>query len=157
MSCGGEQPLSAYLDGELDAAARAVVEEHLRTCGDCRAELQFLRETSQQLRDYPFENLSPAELDRIHAAVSESVEEPRLLRIGGTIGVLAASVLIVGMAWLKALPTSSPATPDGQIIASAPSESWERMAMTLRPEPILSNDADWMLEQLALGPEDGQP
>jgi anti-sigma factor RsiW len=35
--------LSAYLDGELDAAAREQVESHLAACPICAVELESLR------------------------------------------------------------------------------------------------------------------
>jgi len=38
-----ESELLAYLDGELDAATRAAVEEHLAHCADCAAHLNKLR------------------------------------------------------------------------------------------------------------------
>ena len=36
--------LNAYVDAELDASARADVERHLETCGECRATVDDLRE-----------------------------------------------------------------------------------------------------------------
>jgi anti-sigma factor RsiW len=45
--------LSAYLDGELSAGDAAAVEEHLRTCPACRAELDALSRVRQLLRHLP--------------------------------------------------------------------------------------------------------
>jgi hypothetical protein len=42
--------LSAYVDGELDAAERARVDAHLPACSDCRATLDALRATVTELR-----------------------------------------------------------------------------------------------------------
>ncbi len=36
--------LSAYLDGELDGAARAIADAHMATCAECRAALEDLRQ-----------------------------------------------------------------------------------------------------------------
>jgi anti-sigma factor RsiW len=38
-----EELLHPYLDGELDAAGRAAVDEHLKSCDDCRQTLEHLQ------------------------------------------------------------------------------------------------------------------
>jgi hypothetical protein len=45
--------LSAYLDGELDAAARAAVDAHLRDCAACRQELEDLAMVDSAARALP--------------------------------------------------------------------------------------------------------
>ena len=45
--------LSAYIDGEVSAAERALVERHLATCPTCTRDLQALRQTAQLLRQLP--------------------------------------------------------------------------------------------------------
>lgn len=149
--CDEQLLLSAYLDGELDAAARDRVEQHVRGCAACAAELGMLRDASRQLREYPFEGIRADELADLHRVVEEAGEQ-RIWRIGGTIGLIAASVMIIGMAWLKALPAPSGAAGATVAVQSAkPQAAWEKTAVTLRAEPLYSNDADWMLEQLAMG------
>ncbi|MFP2908626.1 anti-sigma factor family protein, partial [Pyxidicoccus sp. 3LFB2] len=37
MSCGFEEDLTAYVDGELPPARRVEVEAHLGACAGCRA------------------------------------------------------------------------------------------------------------------------
>ncbi len=44
--------LSAYLDGELDAAHRATLSAHLRECQDCRAVLEELRGITRWAESY---------------------------------------------------------------------------------------------------------
>ena len=105
--CDEQLLLSAYLDGELDAARADRVAQHVRGCTACAAELEMLRDASRQLREYPFEDITASELADLHRAVEEVGGEQRIWRIGGTIGLVAASVMIIGMAWLKALPAPS--------------------------------------------------
>src|SRR4029079_1855128 len=106
MSECDEQVLSAYVDGELDAAARERVEAHVQTCGGCAEEIRSLRETSRLLRGYPFADVDREELARAHEAIDEAVDQP-VWRLGFTLGVIAASVLIVSCAWLMELPSAS--------------------------------------------------
>ena len=47
------QLLSAYLDGQMDARERYLVEQHLSTCSACRHELESLRQTVRLLRQLP--------------------------------------------------------------------------------------------------------
>ena len=155
------QNLGAYHDGELADADRARVEAHLRTCESCRAELGAIREASRLLREARFDDLTAQELAGLHHAVDE-VDDYRVWRIGGTLGLIAASILIIGMAWLNALAAPGQNTTGGPTVAQTSSpQSWERTAVTLRVYPPLpSNDAaiqphddqaiDFMLEGLAM-------
>jgi anti-sigma factor RsiW len=43
--------LSKYADGEISVAERAAVDQHLRTCADCRALLDSFRKTNTLLDD----------------------------------------------------------------------------------------------------------
>jgi hypothetical protein len=45
-----QEQLSAYLEDELEAGARRVIEDHLRQCAGCRTELTLLRRTVATLR-----------------------------------------------------------------------------------------------------------
>jgi anti-sigma factor RsiW len=155
------QILGAYHDGELADADRLRVEAHLRECPSCATELAALGESSRLLREAPFDELTAADLSKIHDAVDD-IDDYRIWRIGGSLALVAASILIIGMAWLNAL--SSPARNISQTaVVSTPSssQSWERTAVTLRVYPPMpSNDAiqphddqlaDYMLEGLAMG------
>jgi len=147
------QLLAAYMDGELDAAAKARVEEHLKSRVMCAQELELLKSASQLISSYDFQDITDEEITRIHDAVDE-VADQRVWRIGGAMGLIAASVLIVSVAWLNVL---SPRT-QKNTVATAPAPAWERMAMSLRPE-LLPEDqneiqiaAQWMLDALS-GPK----
>jgi anti-sigma factor RsiW len=62
--------LSAYFDGELDAAQGRAFEDHLAACPDCTRELATLRELRTALRDESLRYGPPAGLDgRIRNAV----------------------------------------------------------------------------------------
>jgi len=59
------EQLSAYLEDELEAGARRVIEDHLRQCAGCRTELTLLRRTVATLRSLEELEVSP----RLAAAV----------------------------------------------------------------------------------------
>ncbi|QSQ19835.1 zf-HC2 domain-containing protein [Pyxidicoccus parkwayensis] len=60
MSCGFEEDLTAYLDGELPPARRGEVEAHLGTCAGCRATHALLRNAVARLAELPAYEPSPA-------------------------------------------------------------------------------------------------
>src|SRR2546421_3938207 len=105
--CPDEQVLGAYLDGELEAPRRAEVESHLRDCETCARQLELIAEASRSLRDYPFADITPDERIRLHQVIDAAMDRP-ILRIGGTLGLIAASILVVGLAWLHAIPAAAP-------------------------------------------------
>jgi len=98
--------LGVYLVGALDAQERAAVEEHLRDCPTCQAELAELAALPSMLErltidDFPLEPLvAPAGLfDRVAAQAREEQEEresSRLRRYRRLTAVAAAAVLVVG-------------------------------------------------------------
>ncbi len=55
-----KRALSAHLDGELDAAASAVVAAHLRECWECSGDAELLRMVKRSLR-----NLRERQADRL--------------------------------------------------------------------------------------------
>lgn len=156
MSDCDPQLLSAYIDGELLPVDRDRMEAHVRNCPACAQELELLRGLSSALRDVQFDELNASELRQIHSAIDESADQP-ILRLGLTLSAIAASILVVGSAWLMELPGAS-RTP---AVATTPSPSWEQMAMTLSPGPLMeaggggneiqlarADFADWMLDGL---------
>jgi anti-sigma factor RsiW len=168
-----EQTLSAYADGELSGGGRATVEAHLRECAECRGILEQIRESSRMLREYPFDDLRDEELAHAHAAIDDASDRP-ILRLGFSLGVIAASVLIVSCAWLYELRgdnrpdlpqqvvtrVAPPIAPNAPNAPNAPAPQWERMAMTLRADPLPhpgddtsrfadAKLADFMLDSLA--------
>lgn len=163
--------LAAYHDDELDAATRARVEAHVRQCATCARELESLRDTSQPFRPLRDVNLTRRQLAALHAAVDDAAaDDARFMRTAATLAVIAASVLLVSLAWLRVLtpaPTAPGAGPAGAVAASnwsSREQAWEHVAVTLRPDPLtlpITPDpdrqlaegydaalADWMLQGL---------
>jgi anti-sigma factor RsiW len=132
------QLLEAYRDGELDAAGRARVERHLAECPECARALAELSELSQMLSGYSFQDITEDELAAVHQAV-EDAQVQRVWRIGGSLGLVAASILIVSLAWLNAVPPA-PARLRPRMTVSAP--AWEQVATTLRAGPLPAGDAN---------------
>ncbi len=150
MSSCNASILNAYIDGELDPARRRELEQHLAACADCARELAGLREVTELFRSSPLPAIQSGELTRIHNAIDDDADRP-ILRLGGALGTIAASILIVASAWLMQLPSSPSKTLHPQSTASA--QAWEQVAMTLRVEPPSTmNDrielADAMLDGL---------
>ncbi|WP_164007511.1 anti-sigma factor family protein [Pyxidicoccus trucidator] len=59
MSCGFEEDLTAYVDGELPPARRVEVEAHLGTCAGCRATHALLGNAVARLAELPAFEPSP--------------------------------------------------------------------------------------------------
>ena len=59
MSCGIEQELTAYIDGELSTGQRQQLESHLAGCVGCRATLTLLRHAVARLSILPAFEPSP--------------------------------------------------------------------------------------------------
>jgi anti-sigma factor RsiW len=163
--CDFEQSLlSAYVDDELDPSACQRVEEHLHTCPSCAAQLQSLKNLAEAFATYPYPDLNSTELDRLHQVLDEEVDAP-VLRLAGSLSVVAASVLIVATAWLLELRSTQPvpvASPANVTLAPAP--AWEQVATSLHVDaPVYGGGignpmdrtqladaqiADWMLQGL---------
>lgn len=45
-----QRAVTAFVDGELDAAAAAAVEAHLRDCWDCSGDVELARMVKESLR-----------------------------------------------------------------------------------------------------------
>ena len=123
--CQFKTRLSAYHDAELCAADIEAVNEHLPTCETCSAELATIREVSSALATYEPESISQIELTRLHRAVDRA-DEGSVIRLAGMLAAVAASVLIICMAWMSQSPASS-------TIAHQPDQprvqGWENLAL----------------------------
>jgi hypothetical protein len=62
-----EELLSPYLEGELEAAEKALVEGHLRTCRACRLLAAALNETRGALAGFPELEVSPSLKTKLYA------------------------------------------------------------------------------------------
>lgn len=157
------QPLGAYFDCELAADARAAVDLHLLACADCRAELAMMQQGSRLLQGYVYDDLTATELTDLHAAVDAAIDESAYQPIGricAGVAVVAASLLLICSVWLTQMRDQPGGRRSGQEVHSlARAESWEQVAITLRPDPLPTNAADsihladasmtdWMLDGL---------
>ena len=174
--CDLQPLLGAYHDRELDAMDVAKIEDHLRACSRCTAELAALREISRRIASASLsaslDELDPAESTRLHQAVhaieGESDNQP-LYRIAGLFAALAASVLIVSGVWLLEIHPASQIAVQTPVVSelngrAVTAPEWERVAMSLRadPRPLVtgnslffalrySSTVDWMLNGLLPG------
>jgi anti-sigma factor RsiW len=104
--------IAAYIDGELEPGPRSALEEHVKLCADCAAELQaqrlFMCELDLALAS-PFDRAVPANFARVVAAHAESdmsgardrAEHARALRFCIVLGLSAFALL--GVASSKAV------------------------------------------------------
>jgi anti-sigma factor RsiW len=93
--------LSAYHDGELDAASRGEVERHLSECPACAVELAELKAMSNWFQAAPPQRLSQIARYRIHGQTDWVVKQD-LLRFARTVQAIAACVLVaasIGLMW----------------------------------------------------------
>jgi anti-sigma factor RsiW len=103
-SCPTSQQLSAFLDGEVEETRRAEIEEHLRDCPACAAELDRLQAVSRLLNSGLSNSagaarLSQIGLHRLHRRMDQAMEEG-FLRFVRVLNAIAACVLVAGSAWL---------------------------------------------------------
>ena len=98
-------------------------------------------------------------------------DDSRTMRLAATLVVLAASVMLVGLAWLQVLSHERGAPGPTRSVVSlhktqADDRTWERVAVTLQPDPLSlppptveqtaaalgePDLADWMLQGLESG------
>lgn len=62
-----EELLSAYLEGELSAAEKSLVESHLRTCQACALLYSAMRETQEALASFPEVEVSGSLMSKLYA------------------------------------------------------------------------------------------
>ena len=157
MSECDPQLLSAYHDGEISAPDRERLEQHVAQCAACAGALSRLRETSRLLAGYPEPEIDARTMDALHRAIDDASDEG-VWRLGVSLALVAASVVIIGLAWLREMPR--PAPPQPRAVATVAQPDWERVAMTLHTDtlPEQATDAtqladarmaDWMLEGLS--------
>jgi anti-sigma factor RsiW len=68
--------ISAYLDGELEAAACATIERHCGTCAACAAVVADLKQTAGLCRQVGTRPLPRPVLERARASVRRLLEDP---------------------------------------------------------------------------------
>jgi len=141
--CEQAERLSAYHDGELSGAARTEVEQHLRRCPACAAELNRLGRLSQLFSAAAEPRVPPEVLERLHAAVDvlPLAEIGRLARI---VAAIAAAILLVSSVWL--LRAGGAGEPKDQIPV------WETVAVVRQEVPVSAPEeqlAQWIVQDLS--------
>lgn len=99
-----------YASGRLDEADRALVEAHLETCEECRAELKLERRLAAELASIPLEALPGIK------ATPARASRPRWRSTAPWIGWAAAAALAIVV--LK--PWPAPQAPTYHTLSSAP-------------------------------------
>ena len=122
MTAPSEDLLSAYLDDELDAADRALVERRLEESAEWRTVLDELGETRSLLRGLPVRDAPPGFIDELLASDGPVADAPstvaapvpidakkrRRNRIAGWVAGGAAAAAIVAVVMV---PTQSQVKP----------------------------------------------
>lgn len=130
--------LDLYLDGRLDAQARAAAEIHLATCVHCREEVAALRYLFQDLAALPPEplpiDLAPLVLARIAPAAGAAphlsagargaapADQPFVVRgAGGSLMAGQIALIALLMAWFGSdlLAWATPTLPDVPALAAS--------------------------------------
>jgi len=125
--CPYKSRLHAYYDGQLAAEPSRQIREHIAGCQICAQELDELAKLSRALAMVQFGEMTPLELARLHRNLDVSTQRG-ILRLAGALSAVAASVLIISLAWLSQTPASR--TVIGTVQGPTHSlEAWERLAM----------------------------
>lgn len=143
--CEQARRLGAYHDGELAGAARASLEEHLRRCPSCAAELDRLRGLSHLLAGAAQPRISPETLVRLHRT-ADAQAMAGLWRMAEMATAVAASILLACGIWLWT--ARSAAGPASQM------PIWETVAVARQALPVAESEerlARWIVQDLSRG------
>jgi anti-sigma factor RsiW len=124
MECSeARELLSPHVDGELDARDSAALDEHLRGCAGCRAEVSALQSARATVSAHATRFSAPPELaDRIGDAMSPSYSRSagpnsRFWQ-GAGLGAAATAMLAiaVGIGWMSTLPSHDDLLADAAVV-----------------------------------------
>jgi len=145
-NCPSSEKLEAYYDDELAGEARLAIERHLSECAQCEAALARLRAISSAFgAEEP--KLSQISRHRLHLKVDQLLTEGRtiergLARIAWMLSGMAASVLLIGSAWLARAKDAPQAAPPPWVgVASLTSDTTDASARDAAATPA----AEWYL------------
>ena len=126
--------LSAYLDGELSAPDAIRIEAHLAGCGDCRSELEDLRQARAAVRGLPL-LVPPEDVFETPAPVPANVTPLRSWTSRTWLPVAAVLALVVVWAGLRT-PTASIQIPLGTATVQHATSSASQPGVILATVPL---------------------
>jgi anti-sigma factor RsiW len=143
--CEYARRLGAYHDGEMTAASAREMEQHVRDCPACAAELARLRALSPLLAAVASPALPPGALERIRRKVDQA-RTSGIRRFAEAMLGAAAAILLICSVWMLVL-SGSPES-DGTI------PLWEMAAVLPRDAASESMSveqqlATWTLQDLS--------
>jgi anti-sigma factor RsiW len=135
--------LSAYVDHELDASHRQLVEKHLPSCADCQAQLNLLQNAGAVLKASLEQAPADDFVDQVFRHVMNAEEKRGVLDLWGSLfpiavpSAAAACVLAVALVgFTKAVPPQDP---------SIHGNTHVLLASTLKTESQALGDVDSFL------------
>jgi len=122
--CNEAERLSAYHDGALSEPSRIALEEHLKGCPTCAAELARLARLSQLIQSTSRPEMPPQALGRFHRAIDL---QPRItaMHVAEVFTAVAASILVFSSVCLWKMSTARADTaqiPVWETVAVAPQD-----------------------------------
>jgi hypothetical protein len=91
------EALSAYVDGELEPAARADVDRHVRACAHCRAQIHDFRNSSDLFRHVPTQRVPMALRRDLYKRIDEQERRQRSSPFGW-LGIPTPNANVLGVA-----------------------------------------------------------
>jgi anti-sigma factor RsiW len=142
LECRYCEKLGAYRDGQLDATAWSMLEQHLGRCPFCAAELDRLGRLSALLKGAGAVEM-PAEAMRRFHATAEAAGSFSLHRLAEALTAVAAAILVACALWMW-----SPSTAGGPTGAPV----WEASVLQ-RPSETPAGQEDqfavWVVQDLS--------
>jgi anti-sigma factor (TIGR02949 family) len=140
MNCDeADRFLDAYLDGELEPAKKAELEQHLAGCPECQQKLAHLR----QWRDFVAANAphypAPPELKGKVLARLEVARKSNLISLVRQPWLYAAALLVISLvlAWLKFFPNHEQEIADQAVANFKRAALLERVCDIVSPDPAV--------------------
>jgi len=158
MNCKFSDQLEAYHDGELSAAAASALEAHLPTCPACSQRLSELAQISNLFAAAPVPRLSQMSRHRLHHKIADEMDRS-LVRFAWGLSAVAASIMIIGSAWLMQVKEVVPAPAPTVTAQAAP--PWTGVPTSLDGDTVSHEAAtpvaQWYLADASGRSDDAAP
>lgn len=142
--CDFKGRLVVWMDGELPENEAAVIEQHVRTCADCRDRIATYAEVSHRFSSYYY-----------GVVTQTAMRTPRQLRRWVPVAAAAAAASVLVLALLPRSVEQAPAAP--QVAQAPPPIAVETVAQTVKqvqrrhvPAHIRAPRANWAMAQPAI-------